>query len=68
VAWKDLPEDIRQQAEQTLTPHQLAVVKLQAGGLSWSRIAEARDVTPEAIRGTYQRATLRLRKNIAADA
>jgi DNA-binding NarL/FixJ family response regulator len=60
--WDELPEDFRAHSERTLTPNQLAVVKLRASGLSWDRIAQAHRVTPESVRGTFKRAVLRLDK------
>jgi transcriptional regulator len=64
VAWKDVPDEIRAQAEAALTERQLEVVKLRAGGFSWRRVGEARGTTAEAACGCFDRATLRLRKSL----
>jgi transcriptional regulator len=64
VAWKDVPEDVREQAERVLTERQLETLKLRTAGLSWRRIADAYNCTPEAVRGCHDRATLKLRRSL----
>jgi hypothetical protein len=39
-------------------------VKLRAYGLSWRRIGDAFNTTPESARGAHARAMLKLRKSL----
>jgi transcriptional regulator len=64
MGWRDLDPDLRERAERVLTERQLETLKLRTAGLSWRRIADAYNCTPEAVRGCHERATLKLRRSL----
>ena len=48
-------------AEQVCTPKELEVLKYMAGGLGYRRIARKLGISPEAVRGRYERAERKIK-------
>ena len=64
AGWRDLNPELRAIAEEVLTPEQLLVMKLKAGGLGYKLIGRHLGVTPEAVRGRHERAKLNIARAI----
>lgn len=62
MTWEHITPARRELAERTLTPKQLAVLKLRTDGHSWRQIATALRIDPKTARERYTRALDRLRK------
>jgi DNA-binding NarL/FixJ family response regulator len=65
VSWNDVSPKRREAAERILTPRQLAVVQRRMDGHSWRQIGFDLDLDPATVRGHWERALDRLRKESA---
>lgn len=60
MAWHDLPADVREVAENTLTPRQLEVLMLSSAGMTDRRIASTTGVSRRTVRDHFDAATDKL--------
>jgi DNA-binding NarL/FixJ family response regulator len=68
MSWSDLDPEFRAIAERdgVLTSRQLEVLKLKASGAGWQLIAQTLGLTSKTVREHFDRASLKLRQEVAA--